>query len=257
MKNTEDNVSRETESQSLLCRSSWVQSHFLLDKNSGQVAEINCKSWRCPKHQHSWKHKWQTVLTRDLALKPVDRLVTLTCASKATADQLVAARRSLCRDLRTLNGPFEYFSVLEFTSKSRLPHMHMLVRGVYIDHWELSCLWEIASVRAGFKRSYITYIEKPRSQTGSAHYALKYALSGAEKDQSIPDDWEGRKITYSKNFFQKTVKVHWKEYITEFFGPPDPDATWVRRAEFGRESNEGQPYIAELTDCDIIDKSYG
>lgn len=238
----------------ILCRSAWAQSHYLIDLSTGQTSEINCKSWRCPKHQHSWKHKWQTVLTRDLALKPVDRLVTLTCASKATCEQLVAARRSLCRDLRRLNGPFEYFSVLEFTTKSRLPHMHMLVRGVYIEHWELSCLWEIASIRAGFKRSYITYIEKPRSQTGSAHYALKYALSGAEKDQSIPDDWRGRKITYSKGFFQKRVEDHWREYIEEFFGPPDPDQNWVKRAQFGRESNNGEPYVANHPFSGIIEE---
>lgn len=240
-------------SEENLCRSAWGRSHYLVDKNSGRWSEINCRSWRCPKHRNSWRQKWYTVVKRELENYPIDRLITLTCASKATPQELCLARQLLARDLRTYIGPFEYFSVLEFTSKTRLPHLHILARSVYIDAWELSALWERATISAGIKRSYIVYIEKPRSQEGSAFYALSYALAGVEKGQDIPADWGGRKVSYSKGFFHKTVAEYWRDALAEYFGPPDPDANWIVRANYGLNNEGGQPYVPQLVTIDTIE----
>jgi hypothetical protein len=81
----------------------------------------------------------------------------------------------------------------------------------------------------------IVYIEKPRSQDGSAVYALSYALNSGPKEQDIPESWKGRKITYSKGFFKAaTVKQHWVSWIRETFGEKEGGDEWeVVTTEFG------------------------
>lgn len=208
------------------CRSGWAGSHLLLNRETGQVLEINCKSWRCPKHRKKWLMKWRVVVSRELKVNPVNKLITLTCASDCTPEQLTLARQLLCRDLRKEFEYFDYLSVLEFTSKTRLPHLHLMARCDYIPQNLLSEMWSKATKSAGIKASPIVYIEAPRSQDAAAVYALSYALSGHEKGQDIPDEWHGRKISYSKGFFKAgTVKEHWISWIKETFEEPE-DAEW-------------------------------
>jgi len=208
----------ELEEEEVVCRSTFARTHYLYNPVTREVLPLNCKSWRCPLHQKSWLHKWRAIASFELKSHPVDRLATLTCASECSPEQLVLAKQLLFRELRKEYGKIDYFSVLEFTTKSRLPHLHLLLRCDYINQRILSRKWLKSTTAAGIKPSPIVYIEKPRSQSGSALYALKYALSGAEKDQAIPDSWRGRKITYSKEFFHASTSSIWQEVLRTWLG---------------------------------------
>lgn len=221
------NVDSQLDLIEKVCRSRFSASHFLFNRETGQLLELNCKSWRCEKHASGWLQKWRIVTLRELAVNPIDRLMTLTCSAVCTPEQLVLAKQLLFRDLRVLYGEVEYLTILEFTTLSRLPHLHGLLRSCWIDQWQLSLLWEKATRSAGMKPAYITYIEEPRSQTGSAIYALSYALNGQSKEQDIPDSWRGRKVTYSKNFFKSaSVKEHWLSWIRETFDEKEGGDDW-------------------------------
>lgn len=204
---------KETVTELPVCKSRFARERFLFNPVSRETVQINCKSWRCEVHQKNWLHKWRAVASWQLARHPVDRLVTLTFAEDCKPSQMIRAKKLLLEDLRLLYGKVEYLSVLEFTTLARLPHLHMLWYSTFIPQSELSYLWARATLLSGLAASPVVYIEKPRAQDGAAFYALKYALSGAEKGQAIPDDWDGRKVTYSENFFEKSVASIWKEII--------------------------------------------
>jgi len=207
-----------------ICISKYARNHRIFNEVTRAVKELNCKSWRCPKHRRSWLQKWKVVVSRELEVNPVDKLITLTCASSATPAQLCRARQLFFRSWRTINGEIEYFSSLEFSTRARLPHLHILARGRYLRQKTVSALWSEATRQAGFKSSPVVYIERPRSQQAAGVYALSYALSGHAKDQDIPDDRHGNKVTYSKGFFKSaSVKQHWKNWILETFGEDKPE----------------------------------
>ena len=209
------------------CISRYARTHVLFNVHTREVVPMNCKSWRCPKHRSSWKHRWTVIVSRETSINPVNKLVTLTCAERATPAQLVLARQNLFRAIRKEYGSFEYFSVLEFTSKTRLPHLHILGRGLFIPQRELSYLWGKATASAGFKRSEIVWIEAPKSQQSASVYALSYAISGETKNQDIPLDWHGRKISYSRGFFiECTARQHWARYIQDTYGTSS-DGVWT------------------------------
>lgn len=212
-----------------VCRSRFAREHFLFNPVSRETMPLNCKSWRCEIHQKGWLHKWRAVVSWQLVRRPVDRLVTLTFAENCKPVQMIEAKKKLMEDLRLLYGKIEYLSVLEFTTQTRLPHLHMLWYSGFVPQENLSFLWARATLMAGLRASPIVYIEKPRSQDGSAFYALKYALSGAEKGQAIPDNWEGRKITYSENFFEKSVAAIWKDVLKSWLGERLEDNQFVLR----------------------------
>jgi hypothetical protein len=202
-----------------VCISRYARTHVLFNTRTREVVPMNCKSWRCPKHRSSWKHRWTVIVSRETAINPVNKLCTLTCASQATPEQLVMARQLFFRAIRKEYGSFEYFSVLEFTSKTRLPHLHMLARGLYIPQKLFSDKWASATFDAGITRSPVVWIEAPHSQKAASVYALSYAISGENKGQEIPVSWKGRKISYSRKFFAKnSARGHWQDYIRELYG---------------------------------------
>lgn len=201
------------------CISRYARTHVLFNTSTREVVPMNCKSWRCPKHRNSWKHRWTVIVSRETAINPVNKLVTLTCAGQAAPEQLTLARQLFFRNIRKEYGSFEYFSVLEFTSKTRLPHLHLLARGLFIPQKLLSDIWASATFSAGIARSSVVWIEAPKSQQSASVYALSYAISGQDKGQEIPKSWRGRKISYSRGFFiASPAKEHWLSYIRELYG---------------------------------------
>lgn len=236
--------------QEEICISKYARSHLMLNTKTHEVKVMNCKSWRCPKHRKSWLQKWRIIVSRETAINPINKLITLTCASEGTPQQLCRARQLFFRDWRKANGSIEYFSVLEFTSQSRLPHLHILARGNYFRQKTVSALWASATAAAGFAASPIVYIEKPRSQQAASIYALSYALSGHSKGQDIPENWSGRKITYSKGFFRAaSTEEHWHNWIAETFGEDKPENwTVISKLPSGKVEN----YIDFLTERGLI-----
>lgn len=211
------------------CRSPYVENHRLFNPTSGELTELNCKSWRCPKHRASWQFKWRTVLIRECEAYPITKLITLTTAGPCTITQLSMARQLCFRSIRETITEFEYFSVLEFNARGTQPHLHLMARCNYIQVKTLSRLWKEATTAAGMKPAFKVWIAKPDSQAGSAVYILSYALGGHEKGQDIPDSWVGRKITYSRKFFHSPVSIIWGSWIEETFGKKDPgdESYWV------------------------------
>lgn len=207
-----------------ICISKYARNHRIFNQVTREVKELNCKSWRCPRHRKSWLHKWKIVVSRELRVNPVNKLITLTCAEDCTPAQLTLARQLFFEKWRKEYGRIEYLSVLEFTSSTRLPHLHILARATYVQQKKVSACWRYATVGAKIKPSPIVYIERPRSQEAASVYALSYALNGSAKGQDIPDDWKGNKITYSKGFFQSAkVSEHWRNWIIETFGEDKPE----------------------------------
>jgi hypothetical protein len=250
-----------------ICKSRFARERFLFNPVSRETITLNCKSWRCEVHQKNWLHKWRAVVSWQLVRKPVDRLVTLTFAEDCKPAQMISAKKALLEDLRKLYGRVEYLSVLEFTTKARLPHLHMLWYSAFIPQPELSFLWARATLLSGLKASPVVYIEKPRSQDGSAFYALKYALSGAEKGQAIPENWDGRKITYSEEFFEKPVAKIWREILDDWLGERPPEKWELRdrlkvydlypdledwRAGVSRETFQRQKIVTRIEDEKLI-----
>jgi hypothetical protein len=208
------------------CINVWARGHIMLNLQTGEARELNCKSWKCPKHRQAWVWRWKKIVSRETAASPVDRLITLTLKSTCTPEQLNAARQYLCRKLRKDYETFEYLSILEFTSKTRLPHLHMLARSLFLPQRKLSNYWREATLHVGISPSPVVYIEAPRNQEAAAVYAISYALDGYNKKQDIPAWWRGRKITYSRKFFSTgTTKAIWMAFLKEEFGPPSGD--WV------------------------------
>lgn len=208
-----------------ICISRYARTHGLRNNLTEKIMQpLNCKSPKCPVHRPKWIHKWKVVIGRELDLNPVDKLITLTCAEDANPGQLYKARRFLCQLIRKDYDAFEYLSVLEFTTATRLPHLHILARAAFIPQRRLSRYWKTATKWAGIKPSPVVYIEAPRIQQAAAFYALNYALAGSKKGQEITEEYRGRKITYSKNFFiAATVGQHWQNWISETF-PAGVDA---------------------------------
>lgn len=218
LRSVTENPDFGVESELAVCKSAYCRVHGIINRETGEIIPLNCKSWRCPVHRGSWLHRWQVIVEREARYNPIDKLITLTCASSCTPEQMNLARKYLFEDLRYGYGKFEYVSVLEFTTKSRLPHLHLLARGVFVPQKILSLLWANATQASGIKRSPIVYIEAPRSQKAASLYALSYALNGNAKNQDIPVTWRGRKISYSHGFFQAyKPKEHWRNYIEEHF----------------------------------------
>lgn len=215
-----------------ICRSKYAREHFLLNRATGEVREINCKSPRCPRHAGKWVWKWQQIVSRETEFNPVDRIITLTCASHCEPAQLNLARQLLFRKIRK-EFDFEYFSVLEFTSRTRLPHLHILARCNYIPQASLSELWRSATQSARITPSPVVYIQRPYSQKAASIYVLSYVLSGRDKHQDIPDTWRGRKVSYSKNFFREaTTREHWIRAIEAHFGENAERGTWEVRPAY-------------------------
>jgi hypothetical protein len=216
---TSSNVSRETPDGSPACRNTWAAGHYAVDWITGETIEINCKSWKCERHRSGWLHKWRVVVSRETQINPIDRLLTLTFAENVSRETMMLAKQLLFRRLRAAYGSFEYFAVLEYTVRTRLPHLHILARSLYVPQPVLADFWWLSTHEAGCdKPASIVYIEKPRSVNNSVLYALKYALDAQAKNQDIPESWDGRKVTYSRGFFKSaSVAEHWANYIRETF----------------------------------------
>jgi hypothetical protein len=211
------------------CRSTYARTHVLFNKITGEVLEMNCKSWRCNRHRQKWLYKWRIVVTRELVVNPVNKLITLTLAEDCFPEKLNLARQLFCREVRANYENFDYLSILEFTSRTRLPHLHLLARASFLPQRFVSETWQKATSAASIKPSPVVWIEAPHTQEAAAQYALSYALDGHSKHQDIPDHWRGRKISYSRQFFRyASVREHWLAWIREKFGETEEEsANWT------------------------------
>jgi hypothetical protein len=235
------------------CRSGFSRLFDSVNILTGERSEINCKSWRCPRHRVKWGRKWGSIINWQLEKTPCNLLVNLTTAEMVDHTVIEAAMRYFMRRWRCRFGRTEYVKCCEYNCRKTQPHFHLLLicpRLLVADMpadwppdkswpepvWELICeMWgkalEFAS--PGSKYTEVTWCQPPKVDKGkaSAFYAIGY-ITGKNKDEEPDSTWHGRKLTYSKGFFQQTTAEIWRQLLEKWFGPPEPARFfWVPKAD--------------------------
>lgn len=202
------------------------QHYKLLNEDTGEVVDFDCKSWKCslhaPRQLYRWKTRvsmvpWQLFLT--LTLVPEDKVQ----AGKAWTEYI----RVLKRDF----GVSTYLRTLELGQKGGLRHYHVLLHGAsYIDANTLRALSE----RVGFGRR--TNIKRVTDKAGAVHYvtkALNYCLKEIGLEDPRLKSW--RRVTVSRNL------PNWPNTVAKLYPlekvEKDPDARWLLTRLLGRKAN--------------------
>lgn len=233
----------------VLCRAKFARIFNSVSIKTGECNEINCKSWRCVKHRRKWGYKWHHILEERLKEVDITLLVNLTTAEFVDHEVIHKAMRRFFWLWRQEFGPTEYLRVTEYNKNHTQPHFHLLLVAPELvvppmpEHFregegkKLSwptgvfewvkktwgdCLEYFAPDK---KRTIIVWCQPPGSSVASAKYAINYITGKNAKDKNEEPDatWLGRKLCYSKKFFDKPASKIWLEYLAATFGPPDPD----------------------------------
>lgn len=206
------------------CIYAFTRKHVLLDVDNAKSYEMNCHSFRCPKHGKSWRNKWRVVLKFGRTDYSNVKCLTLTTAPPcATPEQLWLASKLFWNYLRRYSSHQkianpEFFQVLEFTTETQLPHFHVLVGMDYIPQAVISEIWASATVQAGMTKAYVVWIEKLKNPEKAVNYAISYALDGKKKMQEIPLHYRSRKVRYSKQFFNAPTREIWSNFLATTYG---------------------------------------
>jgi hypothetical protein len=234
----------------VLCRSKFARLFNSVSVKTGECNEINCKSWRCVKHRKKWGYKWHHILSEHLKDVEITLLVNLTTAEFVDNEIIFKAMRRFFWAFRQHFGPTEYLRVTEYNKNHTQPHFHLLLvcpdlkfppmpetfrkggkneklsypENVYrwIEQTWGDCLEYFAPDK---KRTSVVWCQPPGNSVASARYAVNYITGKNAKDKNEEPDstWLGRKLCYSKKFFNKPASKIWIEYLAATFGPPDPD----------------------------------
>lgn len=236
------------------CRSAFSNIFSSVDIETGDKFDINCNSWRCEKHREKWGKKWASIIADQLERTPVTLLVNLTTAQRTSNVEIFEAMRYFIRRFRAEFGPTDYIKVVEENRKHTQPHFHCLFccrdlvipprppydckctqdtkctecKRSYPDHIfeKIKKLWGDALEFAtpSKKRTKIVWCQPPQGQgQQAATYALGY-ITGKDKtkDEEPGRFWRGRKLTYSKSFFNERPPEIWKRKLVEWFGERRP-----------------------------------
>lgn len=236
------------------CRSDYGKYVKLYNPMSGEHFDVNCHSWRCPKHREQWSKKVGEVLAANCAeFEPGEMLlVNLTTARPTDHDEIAYALQKFMEAMRLKYGRVEYSKIVEYNRKQTQPHFHMIFRFFDIEIPELPVefydekrknrsfpfnifisirkLWQEAIEKAWHwkhgagpvKPTKIVWCQPPRGRDprAAAKYAVGYIAGGnGHKDYELPNEtWLGRRFTYSKNFFLRSTKIIWQELLEKWFG---------------------------------------
>jgi hypothetical protein len=257
----------------VLCRSKFARLFYSLSIKSGECFDINCKSWRCKKHRLKWGYKWHHILSERLKEVNITLLVNLTTAEFTNHEIIHKALRRFFWLFRAEFGPTEYLRVTEYNKNHTQPHFHLLLscpgleiapmpekfrkgddKGLsfpdniyrFIQKTWGDCLDYFAPEK---NRTIIVWCQPPGNSTASARYAVNYITGKNAKDKNEEPDqtWRGRKLCYSKNFFEKPASQLWLDYLAATFGPPDPDDRffWLPN-DYERITGEGPEMFTNL-----------
>lgn len=232
-----------------LCRSEFSRLFATVSVKTQKRFDINCRSWRCPKHREKWGRKWGLTIGQALKNRPVTLLVNLTTKEMIDNEAIVAALRFFFKRFRDWFGPTQYIKVVEYNKKHTQPHFHLLlscedlkippmpkkfktkkgkklswpydVFTVIQDFWSEALCY--AAPGAGLTT--VVWCQPPANQAASANYALGYITGKSLKNEEPDSTWRGRKLSYSRQFFDRPTSEIWAEIIREMF--PDRDETDV------------------------------
>lgn len=230
----------------VLCRSKFARLFNSVSIKTGAIYEINCKSWRCKRHRTKWANKWSSIIQERLKAMDVTLLVNLTTAEMTDHETIFKALKRFMEKFRVHYGPTEYIKVVEYNQAHTQPHFHLLVSCTEmklgkmpakfreLDNQKLSwpmpvfeyikklwgdCLEYFAPNK---KRTTVVWCQPPVNQGASTNYAVGY-VTGGNKNEEPDETWKGRKITYSKKFFDRPVSEIWQMILEQMHGPRDPE----------------------------------
>lgn len=231
-----------------LCRSEFSRLFSAVSIKTQKHFDINCRSWRCLKHREKWGRKWGLTIAEMLAKRPVTLLINLTTSEMIDNESIVAALRFFIRRFRDFYGPTQYVKVVEYNKKKTQPHFHLLVccedlkipamPPYYRNNKEgkkLSWPYDVFSVIRDFweealnyaapeKRSTtVVWCQPPSNSAQATNYALGYITGKSTKDEEPDSTWKGRKLTYSKAFFDRTTAEIWAEVVARLYPAQDPE----------------------------------
>jgi hypothetical protein len=99
----------------------------------------------------------------------------------------------------------QYWGVTEYNQKHTQPHFHFILRNdEYIDIDFLTWAWQQAQVSAKFLADKIAWNVRIEAVKGDIEkYFTKYLtkLTGGKDEIPRPENWQGRYIRYSRQFF--------------------------------------------------------
>lgn len=164
---------------------------------------LRCRSWQCadcaPQRQRQ-------LIAKAMSGKP-SRLVTLTSrrsgdqTSEGAANALVRAWRLIRRRIAN-NDPrkrIEFLAIFEQT-KTGWPHLHILMRGGWIDqHW-------LSSQMSALTDSPIVDIRAIKHRRGAAKYVAKYTAKGPGKFGTLKRYWTSQ--AYELEPYEKKKSEH-------------------------------------------------
>lgn len=229
----------------VLCRSKFARLFNTVSIKTGAVYEINCKSWRCKRHREKWGRKWHMIIGESLKKMDITLLVNLTTAEMIDNETAFKALRRFMYRFRVKFGPTEYIRVVEYNKKHTQPHFHMLLscedlklstmparfREMKNLSWPNHLFEFIRSSWSEALRYYapdkkltsVVWCQPPATAGAAAGYAIGYVTGKNDKNEEPDNTWKGRKITFSKKWFERPTSQIWKEILTRLFGEGDPD----------------------------------
>lgn len=248
------------------CCSSFSRTFNTISLKDGKKFDINCRSYRCEKHKQQWSSKNGAIISEQIKTKPVSLLVNLTTPKWLNSFEFSAALREFIRLFRNEFGKTEYVKVMEENKKHNLPHAHLLfcceelvipekTKEYYArckrekkqlswpyDLFEaIKKFWTMAlqSAKPGIvfntkKKTAVVWCDKPMGNgERAAQYALGYITGQNQKakNEELSFKWRGRKLTYSKHFYDKPTKVIWQELLIRWFGE-------LEKVDYGLVFNE-------------------
>lgn len=230
-----------------LCRSEFSRLFHAISIKSGEIFDINCRSWRCPKHREKWGRKWSMTIGEQLKITPVTLLINLTTAEMVSNEQVVEALRFFIKRFRDYFGPTQYIKVVEYNKRHTQPHFHLLVicedlkikllPKRFTTKWgrKLSFPFSVYTVIEYFWQEALNYAcpdkrpttvvwcQPPSNSAAAASYAVGYITGKSQKNEEPDSSWRGRKLSYSKKFFHIPASQIWQELLEQLFPERDPD----------------------------------
>lgn len=189
----------------------WVG--YSYDPSSRVYCRLKCKGRLCPCSQY-WSWRWRGLLGMKNDLEPnrCTRALTLTCASNPHYKRMHSALRYFWQLLRKAQKAkrIEYWGTVEFNQSHKLPHLHFILdTDSYIPYKILRFCWIKAQQWAKFPRvAWVCRIEKIKK--GVQSYFTKYLTkldNGGKDEIPRPENWQGRYVRYSRNFFPQRTSV--------------------------------------------------
>lgn len=230
-----------------LCRSEFSRIFHSVSIKTGKEFDINCHSWRCPKHREKWGRKWSTTIGEQLKVTPVTLLVNLTTSEMVSHEQAATALRFFFRRFRNQFGKTEYVKVVEYNKKHTQPHFHLLficdelkipelpkfyttkegkklsfpedVWAVILDFWAEALDFAAPLNRPTFE----VWCQPPVNSQAAASYAVGYITGKSQKNEEPDATWRGRKLSYSRGFFYIPASQIWSDFLAQLFPDKDPE----------------------------------